>query len=73
MNFVAGIGVTRAEIANLFKILEYDIINSLNSQMDILQVGENEEFEEISFPLFQKKHLAIDCPLGDSQFVVYVT
>ena len=30
------IGVTRAKIFYLFKILESDIINSLNSQMDIL-------------------------------------
>ena len=32
---VAKIGVTRAEIGDLFKILESDIFNSLNSQMDI--------------------------------------
>ena len=30
LNFAAGIGVTRAEIGDLFKILEFDIINSRN-------------------------------------------
>ena len=43
----AEVKVTIAEIGNLFKILESDIINSLNSQMDIFQVGKNEEFKEM--------------------------
>ena len=64
MKYAAGIGVTRDEIGDLFKILESDIISSLNSQMDILQGGKNEEFEETVCPLCQKKHLAIYCPLG---------
>ena len=59
----AGIGVTRVEIGDLFKILESYIISSLNSQVDILQVGKIEEFEESVCPRCQKKHLIKDCPL----------
>ena len=42
LKYAAEIGVTRAEIGDLFKILESDIIISLNSQMDILRVWKNE-------------------------------
>ena len=56
--------VLRAEISNVFKNSNVDINVSLNSELVVLQVKENhEEFEEIVFPRFQKKHLAMDCPL----------
>ena len=58
-----GIGVTRAEIGDLFKILESDIISSLNSQINILHVGENEEFEGEFFHQWKKKHITKDFPL----------
>ena len=38
-------GVTRAEIGDLFKILESDIIISLNSKMDTFLVWKNDEIE----------------------------
>ena len=59
----AWIGVTRAEIGDSFKIFESDIISSLNSQMDILQVGKNEEFGEMVFPRCQNKHITKDFSL----------
>ena len=63
LNSIAGIGVTRAEIGDLFKILKSDISSSLNSQINILQVGKNEEFEGEFCHQCQKKHLTKDCPL----------
>ena len=58
-----GIWVIRDEIGDLFKILESDIIISLNSQINILQVGKNEEFEGEFFHQCQNKHLTKDCTL----------
>lgn len=59
----AGIGITKVEIGNLFEIFKTDIISSLNSPMDILQVGKNKEFEEAFCHQCQKKYLTKDCPL----------
>ena len=63
MKSSTGIAVIRAEIGDLFKILESDIISSLNSQINILQVGKNEEFEGEFFHQCQKKNITKYCPL----------
>ena len=64
LKFAAKLGALGAEIGNLFENFNANINGSLNSQLGVLQVKErNEEFEEIVFPRFQKKHIAMDCPL----------
>ena len=49
LKFVVEVRVARDEIGDFFEILESNIISSLNLQINILQVGKNEEFEETVF------------------------
>jgi len=47
----------RDEISDLFENFKVDFINSLNSQLHVLQVKKSQpEFEEVIFPQCQKKH-----------------
>ena len=47
----------RAEINVLFENFKYDFISSLNSELNVLQVQKNQEFDEVFFPHYQKEHL----------------
>jgi len=46
----------RAEINVLFENFKYDFISSLNSQLNVLQVQRNQEFDEVFRPHHQKEH-----------------
>jgi hypothetical protein len=50
---VAGAGVTKVEIGNMFENFKTDILSSLSSQLDVLQVKKKESSE---------KYLSIFCP-----------
>jgi hypothetical protein len=51
--YIVGAGVTKVEIGNMFESFKIDVLNSLSSQLDVLQVNKKES---------SKNSLSIFCP-----------
>jgi hypothetical protein len=64
---IASGSVTQAEIGNLLENFKTDILGTLTTQLDVLQVKQKQAEEEhllaIFFPRCRRKHGSRECPL----------
>ena len=59
--FATRIGEISTEINDLFEHFKIDLISSLNSRLDVLQVQKNQEFDKVFFPHYWKEHPIYSC------------
>jgi hypothetical protein len=66
MEKIVGGGVTSEKIGNMLDYFNTDILSSLSSQLDTLQMKKKEEMKQalvIFCPKFRMKHTWKECPL----------
>jgi hypothetical protein len=66
---VSSGGITRVEIGNLLENFKMDILRTIGSQLDTLNIKKKQEEENaamsIFFPRCRRKHSSRECPLDN--------
>jgi hypothetical protein len=74
---VSSGGITRGEIGNLLENFKMDILSTIGSQLDTLNIKKKQEEEKatmnIFFPRCRRKHSSRECPLDNISVFVLCT